>query len=369
MAQEPVQVERVLLVAPHLDARGTSECIFNLAKELRRVGVSVAVFGAPGPMLERLRGQDVPVRTFDHLEGLGLHFGEQRSFLDAVSEFDPQIIHGHTYRVAGVLKLLSKHSEVPRILTLHWLPQGGGCVRRASRHLDGIIAASQSVREGLVNRCGVEKRKVKVILNGIDAEGLAARDVPAIFSSEVPAVGSLGPIEEQRGHELFVKAAALIVRDGTDVQFVVAGQGEELPGIRKLVKGLGLQRCVTIAPDFASYADVLDALDVVVQSSQVNVSGFSMLVAMGCGRPVIAFNTGTACEIIEDGRTGVLVPKGDVQALAAAIKRLISNKDEARRIARCAQEAVRERFDIRAVAAETLSYYGDVLAARQAPQA
>jgi glycogen(starch) synthase len=193
--------------------------------------------------------------------------------------------------------------------------------------------------------------------------------MPAIFRSEVPAVGSLGPIEEQRGHELFVQAAALIAGDGARVQFVVAGQGDELPGIRRLVRDLGLQHDVTIAPDFATYVDVLGALDIVVQSSQVDVSGVSILEAMACGRPVVAFNTGTACELIEDGRTGLLVPKGDVDALAGAIRRLIEDKDGARQMALNAQERVKERFDIRAVAAETLGYYGTVLAARPAPSA
>ena len=232
-----------------------------------------------------------------------------------------------------------------------------------------MIAATQSVREGMVNRCGVEKQKVKVIANGIDLERLARHEMPPIFASEVPAVGSLGPIEAQRGHELFVQAAARLVGQGVRAQFVVAGQGDELPGIRKLVRNMGLQHEVTIAPDFASYVDVLGALDLVVQSSQVDVSGVSILEAMACGRPVIAFNTGTACELIEDGRTGVLVPKGDVDALADAIERLMANKDEARQMALNAQERVRQRYDIRAVAAETLAYYAAVLSAHPVPSA
>ncbi len=369
MAPEPTPVRRVLLVAPHLEARGTSECIFNLARELRRLEVDVAVFCAPGPMLDMLRREQVPVQVFEHLEGMRLHFAEQGKFLDAVGGFAPQLVHGHTLRVAGMMGLLSRRAPLPLVLTLHWLPHGGRHVRAVSRCLSGVIATTQSVREGLVNRCGVEKQKVKVIANGIDLERLAGHDMPPIFRSEVPAVGSLGPIESQRGHELFVQAAARLVADGARAQFVVAGQGDELPGIRKLVRDLGLQHDVTIAPDFATYVDVLGALDVVVQSSQVDVSGVSILEAMACGRPVVAFNTGTACELVEDGRTGVLVPKGDVDALADAIARLMADQDEARQMALNAQEAVRQRYDIRAVAAETLAYYRSVLAARPVPSA
>ena len=240
MAQEPAHIERVLLVAPHLEARGTSECIFNLARELRRLEVSVAVFCAPGPVLEMFRREQLPVRTFEHMEGMRLRFAEKRTLLRAVEEFSPQLVHGHTFRVASALKLLRRRIAAPQVLTLHWLPKADRSARRSLRALDGIIASTQSVREGLVNRCGVEKQKVKVIANGIDLERLARRHMPPIFRAGVPVVGSLGPIEEQRGHELFVKAAAQIVKTGAAVQFVVAGQGDELPGIRKLVRNLDL---------------------------------------------------------------------------------------------------------------------------------
>ena len=72
-----------------------------------------------------------------------------------------------------------------------------------------------------------------------------------------------------------------------------------MPPLRRLASSLGLDSYVTFVDDLYSYDQVLDATDVVVQSSQVDVSGFSILKAMGYGRPVIAFNTGTACEIIE----------------------------------------------------------------------
>ena len=121
---------------------------------------------------------------------------------------------------------------------------------------------------------------------------------------------------------------------------------------------------MTIATDFAEYEEVLGALDVVVQSSLVDVSGFSILEAMGYQRPVIAFNTGTACEMIEDSRTGLLVPKGDAEALAKAIRSLITDKERARQMGRAARESVRQSFNVRTLARDTLRVYGEVLSGR-----
>lgn len=357
------EVRKVLLVAPEMEPRGTSEYTLNLAKELKRLEVQVAVFCAPGPMLRMLHQAEVPVTTFERVERVSPLFGERKGFLKAVDGFSPELVHAQSFRVAGPLKLLSRRSDLPLVLTIHWRPESTRAFRRLSRRLAGIIATTQDVREEVVNKCGIERGKIRVIHNGIDVDRLACRDIPAIFRSRAPVVGSLGPIEEMRGHELFVRAASILVRRGTAAQFVIAGEGAELPGLRKLVGSLGLERCVTLATDFSAYEDILDALDVVVQNALVDVSGFSILEAMGHGRPVVAFNTGTACEIVEDKKTGLLVPKGDVKALAGAIQQLLNDVQMARHMGENARQTVKDKFNIQTIARQTLDYYRDILSA------
>ncbi|MFO7957928.1 MAG: glycosyltransferase family 4 protein [Candidatus Brocadiia bacterium] len=360
MPREAVHVRKVLLLAPQMEARGTSEYTVQLAARLVDSEVKVNVFCVEGPSLAVLEREEVPTQVFDTLNGLRFRFAHG-DFLEAVQQFNPQVVHAQSYRASDALTLLSKETDLPLVLTLHGMPESPRALRKLSERLDGIIATTQSVREGLVNQCKVDRSKIEVIHNGIDMDALEQREVPPIFRGERPVVGSLGPVEEERGHELFVQAVSMLVRGETDAQFVIAGQGEELPDVRNLIDELGLERYTTLATDFAAYEEVLGAIDVVVQSSQVDVSGFSILEAMGHGRPVIAFNTGTACEIVEDSRTGLLVPKGDVRALADAIERLISDRDLARSMGRQAREAVRENFDIRLIARRTLQFYADIL--------
>jgi len=355
------QVARALLVAPRMEPRGTSEYTLQLARELRGNGVAVSVFCVPGPMLPLLEKEGVPVETFEHLESSGLHFGERRRLFDAAVRFAPRIVHAQSVRVAGAVRMLSRRSDVPLVLTVHWRPRRAHMLARLSRRLMGIIATTQDVREELVNECGIDRSKVTVIHNGIDVARTGEHSVLPIFSGRVPTVGSLGPVEEQRGQGLFVEAAASLARDGPAVQFVVAGEGAELPGIRRRIRSMGLERQMTLVTNFGAYEEVVGALDVVVQSSLVDVSGFSILTAMGCGRPVVAFNTGTACEIIEDGKTGLLVPKGDVEALAGAVQGLLQDRDAARRIGESARLRVQDKFDIRTLARETLRYYASLL--------
>jgi glycosyltransferase involved in cell wall biosynthesis len=287
--------------------------------------------------------------------------GERRSLLRAVESFAPQVIHGQSHGVARPLGLLGRRTGLPLLLTVHWRPQNVRAFRRLAPRLAGVIATTQDVREEMVNDCGVDRLRIRVIHNGVDVSGLFAREVPPILRSAVPVVGSLGPVEQMRGHEFFVRAAALLVSRGVAAQFLVAGEGAELPDVRRLVASLGLERHVTLVTGFSTYADILDAIDVVVQNSLVDVSGFSMLEAMAHGRPVVSFSTGTACETIEDHRTGLLVPKGDVKALAEAIRQLLADADTARQMGEDARKSVAEKFDIRAIAGQTLQYYSDAL--------
>jgi glycosyltransferase involved in cell wall biosynthesis len=373
MAAQSPKIERVLFIAPQMEPRGTSEYTVNLAKEFKRRGVEVAVFCVPGLMLDALRTEQIPVTIFDHLESKWFRFTQAKSLLAAAERFSPQVVHGQTVRVSRPLRSLARYASLaadeqpsaPIVLTVHWPPRARTAFRSlADRTLSGIIATTQDVREGLVNAFGVDKAKIAVVPNGIDVDASAAssRKMRPIFSGFRPVVGSVGPVETARGHELFVQAVARLVRAGKLLQFVVAGEGDELPQLCRLASRLGLDKHLTFVRDFASYDEILSALDIVVQSSQVDVSGFSILEAMAHGRPVIAFNTGTACEMLETGKTGILVRRGDVDGLAQAIEDLAENTERAREIGQAARTKVAENFNIKDVADMTLAFYARLCA-------
>jgi len=348
-------------VAPRMEARGTCEYTVNLTAQFKAEGIEVMVLCVAGPMLDAIRQAGIRVETFTRLESPLFQFTEGRRFGEVLRGFKPQIVHLQTVRIARVLDVVRSKSNVPVVLTVHWRPAHKWRFRRLSRRVDGIIATSQAVREEIVNKCRVGKDKIRVIPNAIDMGRLEKARIRPIFANRVRVIGSIGPVEERRGQELFVRAAARLVRKGADRQFVVAGEGSEVPALRKLADELGLRSRLTFVGGFSRYEDILDAIDVAVQSSLVDVSGFSILEAMGHGRPVIAFNTGTACEMIEDGKTGRLVPKGDVAALAAAIEELTDQVQKARQMGERARERVAQKFDIRAIARQTRDFYTELL--------
>jgi glycosyltransferase involved in cell wall biosynthesis len=357
-----VKIERVVLLAPRMEARGTSAYTLHLAQELRHLGVEVTVFCVPGPMLPVLEAAGIPVQTFRHLESPWLHWRRRKALLAAVQDCRPQIIHAQSVRVSEVARFLVGRVDVPLVLTVHWLPRHHRRFRRLAKRLSGVIATTHAARQEIVNHGGVDRARVRVIPGGICVHETDEQVVEQVLTSHTPAVGSLGPVEAGRGHDLFVCAAARLIVAGVKAEFVVAGTGSRIPQIRRQVRELGLERHMTIATDFATYDSVVEAMDVVVQSSQAAVSGLSILTAMGYGRPVVAFNTATACELVEDEKTGLIVPKGEVDALTAAIRRMLEQRDEARAFGRAGRLRAAEHFDIRPLVGETMDYYAGLLA-------
>ena len=364
--QQPVQ--KVLFVAPRLEARGTSEYTFNLAHEFHRRGLQTLVACVSGPMLDVFTECGLRVETFDRLESRLFSLTERGEFREAVADFAPEVVHLHSVRVARALPVVQECVDAPAVLTVHWRPADCRSFRKLSEDLQALIATSESVRREVIEECGVGPDKVSVIHNGLDFARIDSQPVRPIFCASEPVIGCIGPVEEDRGQVFFVRAAARLVDGGMAAQFVIAGEGEELPRIRKLVRKLGLQGHLTFVSGFSRYEEVLDALDVVVQSSMVDISGYSILEAMGHGRPVIAFDTGTAREIMADSETGRVVEKGSVSDLASAISDVTQNVGSAREMGNRARARVSEMFNVERIADQTCELYRRIMQTQQTTQ-
>ncbi len=357
-----IELERILFIATQMQARGTNEYVSYLAGELRKKGFDVAVFCAPGPMLAVLEKKGVPARTFKHLAGARFPSRRRAEFMESLRDFSPDIVHMPDLRALQSYRAVAGSYEAPMVVTMHAAPRRARAFRALAPDLSGILATSQKVREEIVNDFKFPKSKIVMVCNGIDVEEINCQTTRPVFNRPVPVIGSVGPVERARGHELFIRAASLLIQSGKKAQFVIAGEGEEISSLSRLASEAGLDRCLTFVRDFAAYHEVLDALDVVVQSARVDVSGFSMLDAMACGRPVVAFNTGTACEIITDGKTGLIVPEEDAGALAAAMAKLADNPGLGPRLGEAARHSVREKFNISKTADSVVGFYRQILA-------
>ena len=131
-----------------------------------------------------------------------------------------------------------------------------------------------------------------------------------------------------------------------------------------LVWKYGLKRFVEYIPRLSTdeLLRLYNSAQIVVSPSLYEGFGLPAAEAMACGTPVIATTAGAFPEFIDDGRTGILVPPGDPDALAAAIKSLMSDPERCARMGAAASEHIRTNFTWERTAKITLDLYGEVLA-------
>lgn len=185
------------------------------------------------------------------------------------------------------------------------------------------IAISQSTRDDLATR-GLRAR-IEVIPVGVDTACYTPH--PQGRKTPRPSLLYLGRLKRYKGVELLVRAVAKLARDGLHVDFLVAGAGDGRPEIERLVEESGVEDRVI----FLGFVDERTKLDLMRTSwvhgltSPKEGWGITVVEAGACGTPSVASDSPGLREAVVDGETGLLVPHGNVDALAAAIRRMVTD--------------------------------------------
>ena len=328
-----------------------------------------AWIGASGVTPERVPGLGRAVRPLDDLRVLGLLTRRLR-------DLRPQIVHTHTAKAGTLGRLAARRAAVPVVVhTFHghvFDGYFGGAVsrglvaveRRLALRTDAVVAVSDEIARDLVERYRIAPAaKVRVIPPGVD---LAPFRAAAAGDGRSTARRTLGIAPEARvvawaGRMVPVKEPALAL----DVARRVAAAE---PGVTLLLAGDGplraeLQRsappCVRFLGSVEDIASVHAAADVVLLTSRNEGAPVALIEAAAAGRPVVATRVGGVASVVDDGRTGTLVPSGDAAGLAAAVLALLRDPAQRRAFGAAAAPRAAERFstermldDLRALYAE-----------------
>lgn len=215
----------------------------------------------------------------------------------------------------------------------------------SDKYLEGataLIAVSEKVKQFLIERN--VKKPIYVIPNvvKIDTEP-EYRDLP-----EVPLIGAMGVFRRKKGFHIFIKALAILKKDGVNFNAVIAGRGQLYPYLMYLRYRLGL----TDILNFRSWVSnddrdsFVDSIDLYVLPSRTETFGMVVVEAMARMKRVIATKCGGPEEIITNGVNGYLVEKQSPEDLARQLKYIIDNPDKSRGIARSAYITAKEKYTI-----------------------
>lgn len=284
-----------------------------------------------------------------------MDLGSVRGLSRILTERSIDVVHAHVARDYPVVALATTPGKRAALVVTrhHYLPLKGNLVYRRMLSKARIIAVSDSVRRTVIESLGCAPSRVHRISNWID---LSRHTVPqqrgaarhAVGISRRVAVALIGQITPLKGHEEFVKAAARIVAERSDVEFLIVGQDAE-PGqqfesrLRREVRGFGIEDAVRFVGQVDDLGEMLAAVDAVIVPSWNEAFSLVTAEAMAAGRAVVASRVGALEELVDHERTGLLVPPRDPEALAAAIVRVAEDPALAEFLGQNAKMAA-ERF-------------------------
>ncbi|HEX6648614.1 MAG TPA: glycosyltransferase family 4 protein [Pyrinomonadaceae bacterium] len=281
-----------------------------------------------------------------------------------------EVVHAHMARDYSLASYAARRNRQTKfIATRHVLFELSRVHRHTLSRAARVIAVSQAVAKELRSQGIVEEGKIATVPNGIDVQRFARAcagfdRAPFLrrmgFASECVLVGSVGELRMLKRHDDFIRASARVAKDVPEAHFVLAGvdaTGEVQQQLERLVGELGLRDRFHFLGWVDEAEALLCAMDVFVSASETESFGLAIVEAMAAGTAVVATRTEGAQEVIEDQTTGLLVPVGDVEAIAESVTALLKNPEKRREIAMHAQEAANARFGLRRMVDEIEKLY------------
>jgi glycosyltransferase involved in cell wall biosynthesis len=341
-----------------LGVGGLEQLVVHLAAQARARGIdsSIVALGHDGPMRELASRQGIDVELL-RVDGMSLPalMGIRR----ALDRRGAAVLHAHDLGpwLNGVaVRALRPRTRVMATFHEQRTPEGKKrhAAALAARATDVLVACGDKVRQDILGWAPSGAR-VPIIANGVAPAALAPRN-QARSQLKIPeaaiAVGYVGGLREIKGPDRLLRAFLDSFADRGDVHLFLVGEGPMDASLRGTAQGHGNVHFTGLIPDAAR---LLSAFDVYGQTSLSEGRSLSMLEAMAAGLPTLAHDLVPVREIHGHDQTALLVPLGDRQALAAALRRLVADPALRARLGATARErAQRHSIEPMVDAYETL---------------
>lgn len=372
---------KILHVVATGERRGAEVFASDLAFALGDEGVEqrVAVLRPPGPPAS---AYDPPADTIPavgwRLPAARMDVGTMRGLWRLVGRYRPDVIQTHGGEPLKYAVVATVGRGIPVVHrriggSPPWIRSGPRRVahaflmRRASR----VVAVADALRRETMRVFGLAPERIVTIPNAVDPGRVAPRrDRAAVRASlgidpDASVLLSLGALTWEKDPQTHLLVLDQLAEHHDRLVHLFVGDGPLRPQLEDRVRGAGGD--ARFLGSRADVGDLLGAADVLLFASRPDgMEGMpASVIEAGMARvPVVAYEVAGVAEVIEHGRTGYLVPHGDVQGLAAAVRKLLSDPSHRSEMGDAARARCLERFSIGAIAPRYLEVYRRAVGSR-----
>jgi glycosyltransferase involved in cell wall biosynthesis len=276
---------------------------------------------------------------------LHAHYATSYGLVGALSNFHPYIISSWG---TDVMKFPHKNFVAKSILKYNF------------RKADVLCATSNTIKEYIHD---VIKKEVTVVPFGVDTEKFAPRKVDSLFKEGDFVLGSIKPVEPLYNIDVLVKCFAVLRQRHVNLKLLIAGSGTMENNLKELAKKLHVSEDVVFTGrvPFKEVSNYYNMINVLVNISEYESFGVSVIEAMACEKPVVVTNVGGLKDLVKNETLGMKVGVRNEEQTIAAIEQLISDKELYSQIASNARKHVIENYKWNTNLEEMIKIYNGLL--------
>jgi glycosyltransferase involved in cell wall biosynthesis len=344
--------KRVLYVITKSNWGGAQRYVYDLATAAKAAGHTVAVVsGREGELTDRLREAGVavfPIPSMQRNVKLASDFKVLRELLAIIRDFKPDVIHGNSSKAGALVSFAGRMRGIHRIIfTAHgwafneerpwWQKFLIGIIHYITVLLSHTTICNSSATMRDIRWMPFVKSKIVVIHHGVHQFTMLprqeARAKLAPTLGERIWIGVIAELHPIKGLDALIQAVEHVAPDYGEIGLVIIGEGEERGYLEHLIKIEGVTGRIVLAGHVVNAPQYLSAFDLFILPSRSESLGYALLEAGMAGLPAIGTKVGGIPEILEEEKTGLLVPPNDPPALYRAIERILKDKNLKERLA------------------------------------
>lgn len=351
---------RILHITHSLNIGGLERVVVDLAKGFKKNGhfVSICCLDGKEPLGEE--AEKAGVKVFSLNKKSGIRWGLPFRIARMIKEEGINVVHTHNeagliYGAAAAILakvpniVHTEHGKEPNYYNKRILQLAERFLLKKVKH---VVVVSVDLKNKMASSTKINKDKILVIPNGIDIKSFQCPELGEIkrkelgISSDNFVIGNIARMVPLKNHKFLIAIFKELLKDFPKLKLVLVGDGLLKRELEIYSEANGLSNSVMFLGERKDIAELLSAFDLFILPSLTEGVSITLLEAMASGIPIVASKVGGNPEIIENERTGLLIPLSENIRWIETIKSLIKNENRRRDISKRAKNFVTEQFSI-----------------------